>query len=118
MEEGNEPKDEEDVEEGSVINSRLEEEVSNTQSTKENDETLHLDHTQTNKVLLVNKTPIIFIFKTRLPGSGGRQAAISHNIFPFDATYYLFCLPAAMSHNRTVFHATAFESSGAVIILL
>ena len=54
MDEGNEPKDEEDVEEDSVINSRLEEEVSNTQSTKENDETLHLDHTQTNKVLLVN----------------------------------------------------------------
>jgi len=29
----------------------------------------------------------------------------------------LFCLPAAMSHNRTVFHATAFESSAIITCL-
>ena len=59
MEEGNEPEDKEDVKEDSVINSRLEEDVSNNQSTKENDENLLLDHTQPNKVLLVIKTPLI-----------------------------------------------------------
>ena len=37
---------------------------------------------------------------------------ISHNIFPFHATYYLFCRLATMSHNRMIFHATAYESSG------
>jgi len=37
--------------------------------------------------------------------NGGRQAAISHNIFPFNATFKPFCLPAAISHNCTVFHA-------------
>ena len=31
------------------------------------------------------------------------QATISHTIFPFHATYYPFCLLAAMSHNRKVF---------------
>ena len=44
--------------------------------------------------------------------SRGRQAALSYNIFPFHAIYYLFCLPAAISHNRLVFHATTFESFG------
>ena len=28
---------------------------------------------------------------------GRRQVDISHNIYPFHATYYLFCLPAAMA---------------------
>ena len=49
--------------------------------------------------------------------SGGRQAAISHNIIPFHAVYQLFCLPTTISHNRTVFHTTAFESSGSITLL-
>jgi len=68
MEEGNEPEDKEDVKEDSVINSRLEEDVSNNQSTKENNENLLLDHSQPNKVLLVIKTPLIWILKIMLPG--------------------------------------------------
>ena len=43
-----------------------------------------------------------------------RQVAISHNIFPFHAKYGIFCLPAAMSNNRWVFHTTDFKSSGTV----
>ena len=43
--------------------------------------------------------------------SGGRQAAISHNIFPFPCHILAFCLTAARSHNRYVFQATTFESS-------
>jgi len=42
-----------------------------------------------------------------------RQVAISHNIFPFHAAY---CLLAAVSQNRTIFHATTFESFGSYFV--
>ena len=46
----------------------------------------------------------------------GSQAALSHNYFLFDATYYLFCLPAidhnmfapSMSHLRSDVFGTAW----------
>jgi len=47
----------------------------------------------------------------------GRMTAISHTIFPFHVTDQLFCLPAALSLDRSVFRATTFESSGNYYVL-
>ena len=66
------------------------------------------------KLQLENLGPILrlstFLLKSfrQLKNAGGQKPQHS----PLSCHILAFCLPVAMSHNRSVFHATAFESSG------
>ena len=47
--------------------------------------------------LACNSIPCVLDTETQ--SRGGRQAAMSHHYSPFRTTYYLFSLPATMSHH-------------------